>query len=144
MIKLEPNKMQKAIERAKAVRPRVTVLSADERIYSVTGSRGGAYTVKFMVKNGLKLAECNCAAGRQEMMCFHVASAAQVNVMVQSMRKAAPPADERAELIADIKATWSRRFPGESLADNLMSRFRVNTLALLNVDFLRRILDVIA
>src|SRR5262249_53890063 len=104
MIKLEPNKMQKAIERAKAVRPRVRVINADERTYSVTGSRGGAYTVKFVVANGLKLAECDCAAGRQEMMCFHVASAAQVNVMVQSMRKAAPPADERAELIADIKA----------------------------------------
>ena len=144
MIKLEPNKMQKAIERAKAVRPRVTVLSADERIYSVTGSRGGAYTVKFVVANGLKLAECDCAAGRQEMMCFHVASAAQVNVMAQSMRKAAPPADERAELIADIKATWSRRFPGESLADNLMARFRCNALSMLNTDFLRRVLAAIA
>jgi len=147
MIKLEPNKMQKAIERAKAVRPRVTVINADDRIYSVTGSRGGAYTVKFVVANGLKLAECDCAAGRQEMMCFHVASAAQVNVMVQSMRKASAvlaPADERAELIADIKATWSRRFPGESLADNLMARFKVNALSFLNTDFLRRVLAAIA
>src|SRR5262245_62340252 len=108
MIKLETNKMQKAIERAKAVRPRVTVISADERTYSVTGSKGDAYTVRFAVVNGLKLAECDCKAGQVGMMCFHVAAAAQVNVMCQSMRRQAasapalpvlPPrsADERAE-----------------------------------------------
>src|SRR5215510_12363699 len=136
--------MQKEIERAKAIRPRVRVINADERTYSVTGSRGGAYTVRFVVANGLKLAECDCAAGRQEMMCFHVASAAQVNVMVQSMRKSAPPADEHAELIADIKATWSRRFPVESLSDNLMARFRCNALSMLNTDFLGRVLAAIA
>lgn len=89
------------------------------------------------------------------MMCYHVAASAQVNVMVQSMRRqgasvpAAPvlparSADERAGLFADIKNTWSRRFPGESLADNLMARFRVNTPAMLNVDFLRRVLAAIA
>src|SRR5262249_37367372 len=85
MIKLESNKMQRAIDRAKAARPRVRVISADERTYSVTGSKGNTYTVKFVVVNGLKLAECNCAAGQASMMCYHVAGAAQVNVMVQSM-----------------------------------------------------------
>src|SRR5262245_4813077 len=149
MIKLESNKMQRAIERAKAVRPRVTVISADDRTYSVSGSKGNAYTVKFVVVNGLRLAECDCKAGQAGQLCYHVAGAAQVNVMVQSMRRpqtAAVPAlapksaDERGALIADIKATWSRRFPGESLADNLMARFRVNALSLLNTDFLRRVL----
>jgi len=155
MIKLESNKMQKAIERAKAVRPRVTVINADERTYSVTGSKGGAYTVRFAVANGHKLAECDCAAGQASMMCFHVAAAAQVNVMCQSMRRqaasapalpvlATKSADERAGLITEIKATWSRRFPGESLADNLMARFRVNALSLLHTDFLRRVLAAIA
>src|SRR5215471_3963357 len=107
MINLEPNKMQEAIERAKAVRPRVRVISADERTYSVTGSRGDAYTVKFVVVNGLKLAECDCKAGQVGMMCFHIAAAASVNIAVQSMRRAAPapsPADERQTLIASIKS----------------------------------------
>src|SRR5262249_16998204 len=153
MIKLESNKMQRAIERAKAVRPRVTVINADERTYSVTGSKGNRYTVRFVVVNGLKLAECDCNAGQAEMMCFHVAAAAQANIMVQSMRRQKPAAlpvlapksaDERGALIADINATWSRRFPGESLADNLMARFRVNALSLLNTDFLRRVLAAIA
>ena len=148
MIKLEPNKMQKAIERAKAVRPRVTVLSADERIYSVTGSRGGAYTVKFVVANGLKLAECDCAAGRQEMMCFHVAAAAQVNVMCQSMRRApaavlAPKsADERQTLIDSIQSAWPKTWP--PLYTELLARFGKSNLEMLDDDMLRRVRLAIA
>ena len=58
MLKLEPTKMQKAIERAKTIRPHVRVISAAERTYSVTGSKGDIYTVKFVVVNGHKLGEC--------------------------------------------------------------------------------------
>jgi hypothetical protein len=99
MIKLETKKMQKAIEKAKAARPRVSVLSADARAYSVIGSKGDAYTVKFAVANGHKLAECDCVAGARGQMCYHVAAAAQVNVMVQSMRQpgATAPAPPRIE-----------------------------------------------
>src|SRR5262245_52805218 len=89
MLKLEPTKMHKAIERAKAIKPHVRVISAAERTYSVTGSRGDIYTVKFVVVNGLKLAECDCAAGQRGQMCYHVPACAQVNIMVQSMRQGA-------------------------------------------------------
>ncbi|MGE0128058.1 MAG: hypothetical protein AB7U82_08260 [Blastocatellales bacterium] len=82
--------MTKAIERAKAIRPRVRVISADARTYSVTGSKGDVYTVKFAVANGLKLAECDCKAGQRGQMCFHVAAAASINIAVQSQRQAAP------------------------------------------------------
>src|SRR5262249_19467977 len=124
MIKLETKTMTKAIERAKTIRPRVTVISASERKYAVTGSRGDIYTVTFAVTNGMKLADCDCPA---RALCYHIAAAASVNIAVQSMRRPSPapsPADERQTLIADITATWSRRFPGESLADNLMARFK--------------------
>lgn len=87
MIRLETSKMTKAIERAKAVRPRVRVVSAADRTYSVTGSKGDVYTVRFAVVNGPKLAECSCKAGQRDQVCFHVAAAAQVNVMTQSMRR---------------------------------------------------------
>src|SRR5215813_13805298 len=87
MIKLQADKMQKAIERAKSIRPRVRVINADERAYSVTGSRGDAYTVKFAVVNGLKLAECDCKAGQSNQVCYHLTAAAQVNIMAQSMRQ---------------------------------------------------------
>src|SRR5215470_11023069 len=89
MIKLEPNKMQKAIERARVIRPRVRVHSADHRQYGVSGSQGNEYTVFFVVVNGHKLASCDCPAGRSEQLCYHIAAAAQVNVMVQSMRRQA-------------------------------------------------------
>src|SRR4030095_280431 len=130
MIKLETNKMQRAIERAKAVRPRVTVINADERTYSVTGSKGDRYTVRFAVVGSKKLAECDCKAGQAGMMCYHVAGAAQVNVMVQSMRRGASvpavpvlparSADKRGALIAEIKTVWPKPWP--PLSTTLLSR----------------------
>jgi uncharacterized Zn finger protein len=155
MIKLEAAQMTKAIERAKAARPRVRVISAAERTYSVIGSKGDAYTVRFAVANGHKLAECDCPA---RGLCYHIAAAASVNIAVQSMRRQgdksdkavltpatdAAPAPTRESLISAIKQTWSRRFPGESLADELMARFRRNQLEMLSTDFLVAIQNAIA
>lgn len=86
MLRLESNKMQKAIERAKAEHLKVRVISVDNREYAVTNSRGVVYTVRFQVVNGLKLAECSCPA---TTMCKHIAAAAQVNIMCHSMREPA-------------------------------------------------------
>src|SRR4030095_11580836 len=97
MLKLQADKMKNAIARAKAIHPRVRVIDSANRIYSVSGSNGGEYTVRFVVVNGLKLADCNCASGRRAQMCFHVASAAPVNIAVQSMRRENPtPAESQA------------------------------------------------
>jgi len=130
--------MTKAIERAKAARPRVRVINADERTYSVTGSKGDAYTVRFALANGHKLAECDCPA---RGMCYHIAAAASVNIAVHSMRKAAekPAAPTRESLIRSIKANWSAKFPTVNLADELMARFKRNTLEALSIDFLQAI-----
>ncbi len=89
MIKLENNdKMRKAIARAKAVHPRVKWLG--ERTYTVSSSDGQRlYTVRFVVANGHKLAECNCAAGQSEQLCYHVAAAASVNIAVASIHRQA-------------------------------------------------------
>lgn len=87
MIKLELSKMLNAIRRAKQVRPRVKWLGG--RNYEVSGSQGNSYTVRFAVANGMKLAECNCAAGQASQMCFHVAASASVNIAIQSQRRQA-------------------------------------------------------
>ena len=88
MIKLEQQKMTNAIKRAKQVRPFVKWLG--ERRFSVTSSdKLTRYTVSFVVVNGHKLAECDCRAGRDGMLCFHVAAAAAVNIAVQSTRRQA-------------------------------------------------------
>src|SRR5262245_1799546 len=97
MLKLEPKTMRNAIQRAKTVHPKVRVLDADARTYAVSGSKGGAYTVRFQVVNGHKLAECDCMA---RTMCFHIAAAACVNIAVQSQRQANPTADESRNFIA--------------------------------------------
>lgn len=84
MIKLETKSMSKAIERAKAVHPKVRVISAADRVYAVTGRAGNNYTVRFAVAGGHKLGSCDCPA---RGMCYHIAAAASVNIAVQSMRQ---------------------------------------------------------
>ena len=83
---------------------------------------------------------CQCKAFTLGTPCKHRAAARLIELYNEAPQSGA---SERDRLIAEIKTTWFERFPGESLADNLMSRFRVNTLSLLNVDFLRDILAVI-
>jgi hypothetical protein len=63
-----------------------------------------AYTVRFAVANGMKLAECDCKAGQRDQMCYHVAAAAGVNMGmgIQGMRKAAPPAPSGAIPVCPI------------------------------------------
>jgi len=145
--------MQKAIERARTIRPRVRVISAAERTYSVRGSSGSAYTVKFVVVNGLKLAECDCKAGQAGQLCYHVAGAAQVNVMCQSMRRQAAPApalpvlapksaDERQTLIDSIQSAWPKTWP--PLYTELLARFGKSNLEMLDDDMLRRVRLAIA
>jgi len=140
MLKLTAETMTAAIARAKTVRPKVKVISANDRTYAVTGSKGDVYTVKFAVANSHKLAECNCPA---RGMCFHIAAAASVNIGIQSMRRTveSQPVATRDAIIADIKATWPKDV---NLADALMARFKVNYLEALSVDFLTAIRATIA
>lgn len=106
MIKLETKTMTKAIERAKAEHLKVRVISVDERKYAVTGSRGDVYTVRFVVANGHKLAECSCPS---KTMCKHIPAAAQVNIMCQSMRQgASAPAPPRIERSVESDRTGQR------------------------------------
>jgi uncharacterized Zn finger protein len=115
MIKLESSKMQKAIATAMQVRPRVRRIG--ERNYSVTGRRSDAYTVRFVVVNGLKLAECDCPVGQAQTLCYHICAAAALNIAVHSIYSKpsespkAPAVDNRAALIAEIETRWTRKHP---------------------------------
>ncbi len=95
MIRLQnDNAMKRAIERAKARKPRVRCISSAERIYTVTSRTSDViYIVKFAVANGLKLAECECKAGQAHQLCVHVAAAAAVNIALHSSyaRPSEPP-----------------------------------------------------
>jgi hypothetical protein len=82
MLKLSTDTMQNAIRRSKEIKPMVRVIA--DRTYSVTSSRNDrTYTVKFTVINGQKFGTCDCVA---HGMCFHIASAAALNIALHSKR----------------------------------------------------------
>jgi hypothetical protein len=86
MIKLQTATMRNAIARAKQIRPTVKMIG--ERTFTVSGSTGNTYIVKFSIINNVRFGECNCTAGQRNQMCFHQASAAAVQIAVASMRQA--------------------------------------------------------
>jgi hypothetical protein len=63
----------KAIERAKAVHPKVRVKAFGT--YEVTGSAGNLYTVRCERRHELKVVDCACVAGTFGTECFHAAAA---------------------------------------------------------------------
>ncbi|MDQ3819763.1 MAG: hypothetical protein M3362_19100 [Acidobacteriota bacterium] len=65
--------IKKAIERAKAVHPKVRVKAFGE--YEVTGAAGNLYKVRCERRNGLKVIDCDCVAGTFGTLCFHAAAA---------------------------------------------------------------------
>lgn len=88
MIELKSREqVAKAIERAKAHHPRVTVRRFGE--YQVTGSAGNLYTVRCERRNGVKVIDCECVAGQFGSPCFHAMAAASVHIGLASLRGAA-------------------------------------------------------
>jgi hypothetical protein len=110
MIQIQRNEaMSKASERAKAHHPKVSIISASQRVYTVKGSKGDTYVVRFEVINGRKLASCECKAGERGSLCYHVAAAAAVNIGIQAMRAAvAKQAAQPAQCAHTHKGTSAR------------------------------------
>ena len=141
MIRIERTaKMENAIERCKANHPKVR--RVDSNTVTVYGSRGDAYTVRFAEpKAGLKLAACDCPAGRESKVCYHIPAALVAPVVKTGA--VAQPADERAPLIARINAAWSGKYSPLSIAQGLIRRFGVNQLSMLATHNLRAIVAVL-
>jgi hypothetical protein len=96
MFKLENNEaMKRAIERARALRPRVHVVSGDARTYEVESrNRPAIYEVRFTITPAGRLVSCRdkrtgapCQGLTDHSFCYHVPTAAAVNIAVQSMRR---------------------------------------------------------
>ena len=51
----------------------------------------------------------------------------------------AAPADERANLIAEIETAWQAKHPRTDIGDALLVRFGKNKLEMLSIDFLERV-----
>lgn len=86
MIKLTMENTAKAIERCKQLRPKVRFVA--ERVFTVQSANNeNAYIVRFDVQNGAKLAICECKASERGLVCYHIAGAALVNIIRQSMKR---------------------------------------------------------
>jgi len=98
MLKLEPAKMTKAIERARAEHLKVRIINAGNREYAV-----GVYTVRFVVNGGEKFGSCTCKGYQAGYYCKHLAAAGQANIMVQSVRESNPtPAESQAFMSRNV------------------------------------------
>ena len=80
--------LEKAIERAKKIRPRVEFDYFGR--YRVSGSKGGFYTVICKKSdNGYKTIECTCRAGSENLVCFHAAAALSLHIGIARQRQTA-------------------------------------------------------
>ncbi len=86
MFNLETTQLDRAIENAKALHPRVKMLRFGE--YEVSGSRGNSYKVKCYRLFGEKIVECTCRT-RDGVACKHGISAVTLHLHVAATRLAA-------------------------------------------------------
>ncbi|HSK73945.1 MAG TPA: SWIM zinc finger family protein [Pyrinomonadaceae bacterium] len=86
MIKLTTENTQNAIARAKELRPKVIFIQ--DRVFEVKSANNeNSYTVRFDVQNGEKFGQCECKASERGLVCYHIARAAQVNIIRQSVKR---------------------------------------------------------
>jgi hypothetical protein len=105
--------------------------------YSLVTSPNGSYRV-----NG----HCECKASQHgHSECYHRAGVRLMALYHEGEKSSVTTkVTERESLISSIKSAWSSKFPTVSLADELMARFKRNSLEMLSIDFLMAIRTVIA
>ncbi len=81
------DQLEKAIAKAKKIRPRVEFDRFGR--YRVSGSKGGYYTVICRKDRGIKAVECACKGGEQGLVCYHAAAALSLHVGLARTRQTA-------------------------------------------------------
>jgi hypothetical protein len=82
------SQLEKAIAKAKKIRPRVEFDCFGR--YRVSGSKGGFYTVICRrADNNCKLVECTCKASERGLACYHAAAALSLHVGLARQRQTA-------------------------------------------------------
>ncbi|MEJ7862728.1 MAG: SWIM zinc finger family protein [Pyrinomonadaceae bacterium] len=80
--------LEKAIEKAKQIRPTVKFDCFGR--YRVSGSKGGFYTVVCKKSdNNFKLVECTCKGGEKGLVCYHAAAALSLHIGIARQRQSA-------------------------------------------------------
>ena len=83
MFIIEETDIAKAIERAKALHPKVKMISFG--VYSVTGSKGNSYIVRCQRQSIGKVVDCTCNT-RDFTACKHGLAAVSLHIAVARMR----------------------------------------------------------
>ncbi len=80
--------LEKAIEKAKKVRPTVKFDCFGR--YRVSGSKGGFYTVICKKSdNDFKLVECTCKGAEKGLVCYHAVEALALHIGLARLRQIA-------------------------------------------------------
>ncbi len=80
------DQLEKAIAKAKKIRPRVEFDRFGR--YRVSGSKGGFYTVICKKSdNGYKTVECTCKGAERGLACYHAAAALSLHVGLARQRQ---------------------------------------------------------
>ncbi len=80
-------KLEKAITKARTVKPRVRVNCFGS--YTVTNKRtGAAYSVECLKQDGKRFAHCSCGAGKRGRACYHIAAAVGAHIQLAAERAA--------------------------------------------------------
>ncbi|CAN5363334.1 hypothetical protein BH10ACI1_BH10ACI1_19380 [soil metagenome] len=78
--------LEKAIAKAKKIRPRVEFDRFGR--YRVSGSKGGFYTVICRKdERGIKAVECTCKGAEKGLVCYHAASALSLHIGLARQRQ---------------------------------------------------------
>jgi hypothetical protein len=84
----DKTQLERAIEKAKKIRPRVEFDCFGR--YRVSGSKGGYYVVVCKRSgNGYKTVECACKASERGLVCYHAAAALSLHVGLARQRQTA-------------------------------------------------------
>ena len=82
------DQLNKAISKAKTIRPRVEFGGFGH--YRVSGSKGGFYTVLCQKSNnGMKTVACTCKGGERGLVCYHAAAALALHTGLARQRQTA-------------------------------------------------------
>lgn len=80
--------LEKAIEKAKKIRPRVEFNCFGR--YRVSGSKNGYYTVICKKSdNNFKIVECTCKGGSSGLVCYHAVAALSLHIGLARQRQTA-------------------------------------------------------
>jgi hypothetical protein len=110
MIKLTNENTENAVKRCKQLKPKVRFI-ADRTFAVESANNGNVYNVRFDVKDGEKLGQCECRASERGLICYHIVAAATANIYRQTVKlqaamTAAPyfkPNRPKAEMIGRIR-----------------------------------------